>query len=170
MDYCGHFLLFCMKVTSLWLKNRVFYRLLVQLEETERTFDEFWQQHSARLHQYLELKNFEQDFKSIQTTLDRHLKTVSELTEVGETVDRVDTLIKELVVFQKLCVVSFIQIYSSTEYFWSCSPSLGKFQPALGNNEKESLLQNSKGYNYMRYKLGHLYEWTYIKIYCGNIY
>lgn len=85
----------------------LFYRLLVQLEETERTFDEFWQQHSARLHQYLELKNFEQDFKSIQTTLDRHLKTVSELTEVGETVDRVDTLIKELVVFQKLCVVSF---------------------------------------------------------------
>ncbi|XP_046672964.1 guanine nucleotide exchange factor DBS-like isoform X2 [Homalodisca vitripennis] len=79
-------------------------RLLVQLEETERTFDEFWQQHSARLHQYLELKTFEQDFKAIQCALDRHLKTVSELTEVGETVDRVDTLIRDLVAFQKLCV------------------------------------------------------------------
>ncbi|XP_039286746.1 guanine nucleotide exchange factor DBS [Nilaparvata lugens] len=29
-------------------------RLLVQLEETERTFDDFWDQHSARLRQYLE--------------------------------------------------------------------------------------------------------------------
>ncbi|XP_054266389.1 guanine nucleotide exchange factor DBS-like [Macrosteles quadrilineatus] len=79
-------------------------RLLVQLEETERTFDEFWQQHSARLHQYLELKRFEQDFKDIQGALDRHLKSVSEMTEVGETVDRVDILIRELVVFQKICV------------------------------------------------------------------
>uniref|UniRef100_A0A1B6D890 DH domain-containing protein n=1 Tax=Clastoptera arizonana TaxID=38151 RepID=A0A1B6D890_9HEMI len=78
-------------------------RLLVQLEETERTFDDFWQQHSARLHQYLDLKTFERDFKIIQGNLDVYLKTVSEMTEVGETVERVDTLIKEFVTFQKLC-------------------------------------------------------------------
>ncbi|RZF49087.1 hypothetical protein LSTR_LSTR008373 [Laodelphax striatellus] len=79
-------------------------RLLVQLEETERTFDDFWDQHSARLRQYLEFKTFEQQFKDIQTNLDKHLKTVSELTEVGETVDRVDTHISELGVFQRQCL------------------------------------------------------------------
>ncbi|XP_075216691.1 guanine nucleotide exchange factor DBS-like isoform X2 [Lycorma delicatula] len=79
-------------------------RLLVQLEETERTFDDFWDQHSARLRQYVELRTFEQHFKEIQGNLDVHLKTVSELTEVGETVERVDTLISELSAFQKICL------------------------------------------------------------------
>lgn len=41
----------------------------MQLEETERTFDDFWQQHSARLNQYLDLKSFEQDFKIIQVNI-----------------------------------------------------------------------------------------------------
>lgn len=43
-----------------------FHRLLVQLEETERTFDDFWFSHSARLRQCLELRRFEQDFKELQ--------------------------------------------------------------------------------------------------------
>lgn len=34
-----------------------------------------------------------------------HLKTVSEMTEIGETVHRVDTLIHEMEQFQKLCLV-----------------------------------------------------------------
>jgi len=41
-------------------------RLLVQLEETERTFDDFWFSHSARLRQCLELRRFEQDFRELQ--------------------------------------------------------------------------------------------------------
>lgn len=41
-------------------------RLLVQLEETERTFDEFWHQHSSKLRQCLELRRFEQEFKNLQ--------------------------------------------------------------------------------------------------------
>ncbi|XP_037904772.1 guanine nucleotide exchange factor DBS isoform X5 [Hermetia illucens] len=78
-------------------------RLLVQLEETERRFDEFWIAHQARLKQCLELRRFEQDFRELQTNFDSHLKTVSEMTEIGETVVRVDTLIKETKAFQKIC-------------------------------------------------------------------
>ncbi|PNF24765.1 Guanine nucleotide exchange factor DBS [Cryptotermes secundus] len=79
-------------------------RLLVQLEETERTFDDYWFSHSARLRQCLELRRFEQDFKELQSNFDCHLKSVCEMTEVGETVARVDTLIKEATALQKLCM------------------------------------------------------------------
>ncbi|XP_067010975.1 guanine nucleotide exchange factor DBS [Anabrus simplex] len=79
-------------------------RLLVQLEETERTFDEFWLNHSARLRQCLELRRFEQDFKELQGNFDSHLKTVCEMTEVGETAARVETLLREAAVFKKLCL------------------------------------------------------------------
>ncbi|KAJ8926822.1 hypothetical protein NQ314_020670 [Rhamnusium bicolor] len=80
-------------------------RLLVQLEETEKTFDEFWQHHSTKLRHCLGLRRFEQDFRELQINFDSYLKTVSEMTEVGETVSRVDTLIKETNTFEKLCNV-----------------------------------------------------------------
>lgn len=38
-----------------------------------------------------------------QCNFDNHLKTISEMTEIGETVDRVDTLLKETKVFHTLC-------------------------------------------------------------------
>ncbi|XP_030748753.1 guanine nucleotide exchange factor DBS-like isoform X2 [Sitophilus oryzae] len=79
-------------------------RLLVQLEETEKTFDEFWQHHSAKLRHCLELRRFEQDFKELQVNFDSALKTVSDMTEIGETVSRVDTLIKETNSFEKICL------------------------------------------------------------------
>lgn len=80
-------------------------RLLVQLEETEKTFDTFWQQHSTKLRHCLELRRFEQDFRELQINFDSHLRIVSEMTEVGETVNRVDQLIKETSTFEKLCLV-----------------------------------------------------------------
>ncbi|KAL1123668.1 hypothetical protein AAG570_002744, partial [Ranatra chinensis] len=79
-------------------------RLLVQLEETERTFDDFWQQHSARLRQCLDLQKFYTDFKRLQSNLESHLKAVSQSTEIGETVQRVEYLIKEFNSFQKHCI------------------------------------------------------------------
>lgn len=99
-------------------------RLLVQLEETERRFDEFWNIHLSRLKQCLELRRFEQDFRELQvsnlcdidffyflinisyilqTNFDSHLKKVSEMTEIGETVSRVDQLIRETKAFNKIC-------------------------------------------------------------------
>ena len=43
-------------------------RLLVQLEETERTFDEFWTRHEGRLTQCLQLRRFEIDFRELQVS------------------------------------------------------------------------------------------------------
>lgn len=45
---------------------RDYRRLLVQLEETERRFDEFWKTHHNRLRQCLELRRFEQNFRELQ--------------------------------------------------------------------------------------------------------
>ncbi|XP_012278425.1 guanine nucleotide exchange factor DBS isoform X1 [Orussus abietinus] len=78
-------------------------RLLVQLEETERTFDLFWSHHSSRLRHCLALRQFEQDFRELQAILDQHLKTVEEMTEVGETPIRVDQLIRDTSTFQRIC-------------------------------------------------------------------
>lgn len=41
-------------------------RLLVQMEETERRFDEYFRQHLVKLKQCLELRCFEQDFRELQ--------------------------------------------------------------------------------------------------------
>ncbi|XP_043285337.1 guanine nucleotide exchange factor DBS-like isoform X3 [Venturia canescens] len=78
-------------------------RLLVQLEETERTFDLFWSHHSSRLRHCLALRQFEQDFRELQTSLDHHLKRVEEMTEVGETHSRVEQLLRDTSAFQRIC-------------------------------------------------------------------
>lgn len=41
----------------------------------------------------------------VQVNFDSHLKIVAEMTEIGETVDRVDALIKDTKRFQKMCDV-----------------------------------------------------------------
>ncbi|XP_050322280.1 uncharacterized protein LOC126754401 [Bactrocera neohumeralis] len=81
---------------------RDYRRLLVQLEETERRFDEFWRTHRNRLQQCLELRRFEQDFRELQTIFDAHLKCVAEMTEIGESVERVDTLMDDTKHYQEL--------------------------------------------------------------------
>ncbi|XP_050314166.1 guanine nucleotide exchange factor DBS-like isoform X2 [Anthonomus grandis grandis] len=78
-------------------------RLLVQLEETEKTFDEFWKDHSNKLRNNLELRRFEQDFTELQGNFELSLRTMSEMTELGDTASRVETLIKEMSVFENLC-------------------------------------------------------------------
>uniref|UniRef100_A0A1B0GCA0 CRAL-TRIO domain-containing protein n=1 Tax=Glossina morsitans morsitans TaxID=37546 RepID=A0A1B0GCA0_GLOMM len=82
---------------------RDYRRLLVQLEETERRFDEFWRTHRNRLQQCLELRRFEHSFRNLQSAFDTHLKNVSEMTEIGESVARVDCLIEETKTFEQLC-------------------------------------------------------------------
>ncbi|XP_031842251.1 guanine nucleotide exchange factor DBS isoform X1 [Nomia melanderi] len=78
-------------------------RLLVQLEETERTFDLFWSHHSSRLRHCLALRQFEADFRELQATLDQHLKSIEDMTEVGETQARVEQLLLDTTAFQRIC-------------------------------------------------------------------
>lgn len=60
----GHFRPLCINVNA--DDSRVYRRLLVQLEETERRFDDFWNTHLIRLRQCLDLRRFEQDFRELQ--------------------------------------------------------------------------------------------------------
>lgn len=60
----GHFRPLCINVNP--DDSRVYRRLLVQLEETERRFDDFWNTHLIRLKQCLDLRRFEQDFRELQ--------------------------------------------------------------------------------------------------------
>ncbi|XP_050424348.1 guanine nucleotide exchange factor DBS-like [Adelges cooleyi] len=76
-------------------------RLLVQMEETERVFDSFWEQYSGRLKQCHSLRAFEENFNLVQSSLNFHLKMLSEMTDVGDSVERVELLLEELVAFQK---------------------------------------------------------------------
>ncbi|XP_076045191.1 guanine nucleotide exchange factor DBS-like isoform X5 [Oratosquilla oratoria] len=70
-------------------------RLLVQLEETERTFDEFWTRHESRLTQCLQLRKFESDFRELQSQMDVSLKKLASMCEIGDSVAHVDQLLQE---------------------------------------------------------------------------
>lgn len=43
-------------------------RLIVQLQETEVRFDQFYEDHSRELRQVLELRRFEHDFRELQVS------------------------------------------------------------------------------------------------------
>lgn len=40
-------------------------RMLIQLEETEKSFDSFWSRHENRLLQCLDLRKFEEEFRKV---------------------------------------------------------------------------------------------------------
>nr|XP_032528724.1 guanine nucleotide exchange factor DBS-like isoform X1 [Danaus plexippus plexippus] len=78
-------------------------RLIVQLDETEKQFDSFWEKHSMKLNHWLKFRTFLLNFKQMQAALDGHLKTACDMTEVGETANRVQTLLQEAIEFEKQC-------------------------------------------------------------------
>lgn len=41
------------------------FRLLSQLDETERAFDEFWVRHQTKLEQCLQLRHFEHNYSEV---------------------------------------------------------------------------------------------------------
>ncbi|XP_037089598.1 guanine nucleotide exchange factor DBS-like [Pollicipes pollicipes] len=79
-------------------------RLLVQLEETVRRFENYWSSYEQRLLRWLQLRRFEHGFKECQTELEHLLKRLSDATDVGESVSHVDQLINEHTVVQKRCL------------------------------------------------------------------
>ena len=74
----------------------------MQLEETERNFDDFWLRHEARLHQCLQLRKFEEDFKHMQHVVSRQLEVLTAMSsEMADSISRVETLLKELADYEK---------------------------------------------------------------------
>ncbi|XP_053774101.1 probable guanine nucleotide exchange factor MCF2L2 isoform X2 [Desmodus rotundus] len=70
-------------------------RLLVQLDETEKAFTQFWSEHHLKLNQCLQLQHFEQSFCEVRLALDNLLAEQAEFADIGDSVMRVEQLLKE---------------------------------------------------------------------------
>ncbi|XP_011736878.2 probable guanine nucleotide exchange factor MCF2L2 isoform X3 [Macaca nemestrina] len=70
-------------------------RLLIQLDETEKAFSQFWSSHHLKLNQCLQLQHFEHDFCKAKLTLDNLLEEQAEFTSIGDSVMHVEQLLKE---------------------------------------------------------------------------
>ncbi|RXM28260.1 Guanine nucleotide exchange factor DBS [Acipenser ruthenus] len=76
-------------------------RLLAQLDETENAFEQFWAKHHLKLEQCLQLRHFEQDFREVKLALDSLVETLAAFTDIGDSVSRVEQLLKELKVLEE---------------------------------------------------------------------
>ncbi|XP_059247435.1 probable guanine nucleotide exchange factor MCF2L2 isoform X1 [Mustela nigripes] len=70
-------------------------RLLLQLDETERAFNQFWSEHHLKLNQCLQLQHFERNFYEVKLALDSLLAEQVEFTDIGDSVICVEQLLKE---------------------------------------------------------------------------
>uniref|UniRef100_A0A8C3L217 MCF.2 cell line derived transforming sequence-like 2 n=1 Tax=Chrysolophus pictus TaxID=9089 RepID=A0A8C3L217_CHRPC len=70
-------------------------RLLAQLDETEKAFDQFWTKHHLKLEQCLQLRHFEHDFREVKLTLDNLMEAQAGFSDVGDSVTRVEHLLRE---------------------------------------------------------------------------
>ncbi|NWR63778.1 MCF2L factor, partial [Bucorvus abyssinicus] len=70
-------------------------RLLAQLDETEKAFDQFWTKHHLKLEQCLQLRHFEHNFREVKLTLDNLMEAQAHFADIGDSVTRVEHLLKE---------------------------------------------------------------------------
>ncbi|NXG26381.1 MCF2L factor, partial [Grallaria varia] len=70
-------------------------RLLAQLDETEKAFDQFWTKHHLKLEQCLQLRHFEHDFREVKLTLDNLMEAQAGFADIGDSVTRVENLLME---------------------------------------------------------------------------
>uniref|UniRef100_A0A1A7ZYY3 MCF.2 cell line derived transforming sequence-like n=1 Tax=Nothobranchius furzeri TaxID=105023 RepID=A0A1A7ZYY3_NOTFU len=81
-------------------------RLLSQLDETERAFDEFWIRHQNKLQQCLQLRRFEQNYREVRALLDQASEKLTTFSEVGISPAHADHIFSELSTFEeKVCEV-----------------------------------------------------------------
>nr|XP_033813478.1 probable guanine nucleotide exchange factor MCF2L2 [Geotrypetes seraphini] len=71
-------------------------RLMAQLDETEKAFTQFWTKHHLKLEQCLQLRHFEHDFREVKLALDNLMEIQANFTDMGDSVSRVEQLLKEL--------------------------------------------------------------------------
>ncbi|XP_063809200.1 guanine nucleotide exchange factor DBS isoform X3 [Pseudophryne corroboree] len=76
-------------------------RLIMQLNETETAFDEFWTKHQQKLEQCLQLRHFELKFREIKTTLDSIFERLEPSSDVGNSCSHVEHILKDLCSFEE---------------------------------------------------------------------
>uniref|UniRef100_A0A4W6CJN3 MCF.2 cell line derived transforming sequence like n=1 Tax=Lates calcarifer TaxID=8187 RepID=A0A4W6CJN3_LATCA len=83
-------------------------RLLSQLDETERAFDEFWVRHQTKLEQCLQLRHFEHQLQrgELEALLDQVSEKLSTFSEVGISPAHADHIFSELTTYEeRVCVL-----------------------------------------------------------------
>ncbi|XP_075056133.1 guanine nucleotide exchange factor DBS isoform X3 [Mixophyes fleayi] len=76
-------------------------RLIMQLNETETAFDEFWSKHQQKLEQCLQLRHFELNFREIKTSLDMIFERLTPPGDVGNSCSHVEHILKGLCSFEE---------------------------------------------------------------------
>ncbi|XP_072254041.1 guanine nucleotide exchange factor DBS isoform X1 [Leuresthes tenuis] len=71
-------------------------RLLGQLDETETAFDDFWERHSTKLEQCLQLRHFEHHFREVRAQLDVMSERLSSFSEVSVSPAHAEHVLREL--------------------------------------------------------------------------
>uniref|UniRef100_A0A8C5CFK3 MCF.2 cell line derived transforming sequence like n=1 Tax=Gadus morhua TaxID=8049 RepID=A0A8C5CFK3_GADMO len=71
-------------------------RLLSQLDETERAFDQFWARHQTKLTQCLQLRHFEHNYKELMAQLDQVSEKLGTYSEVGISPAHADHIFRDL--------------------------------------------------------------------------
>ncbi|GAA6227372.1 guanine nucleotide exchange factor DBS isoform X2 [Lates japonicus] len=81
-------------------------RLLSQLDETERAFDEFWVRHQTKLEQCLQLRHFEHNYREVRALLDQVSEKLATFSEVGISPAHADHIFSELTTYEeRVCEV-----------------------------------------------------------------
>ncbi|XP_074550713.1 guanine nucleotide exchange factor DBS-like isoform X1 [Halichoeres trimaculatus] len=81
-------------------------RLLSQLDETERAFDEFWVRHQTKLEQCLQLRHFEHNYREVRALLDQVSEKLKTFSEVGISPAHADHIFSELTGYEeRVCEV-----------------------------------------------------------------
>ncbi|XP_077153101.1 guanine nucleotide exchange factor DBS isoform X9 [Ranitomeya variabilis] len=76
-------------------------RLIMQLNETETAFDEFWTKHQQKLEQCLQLRHFETKFREVKATLDNINERLSTFNDIGNSSSHVEHILKDLCTFEE---------------------------------------------------------------------
>ncbi|XP_044221762.1 guanine nucleotide exchange factor DBS isoform X4 [Thunnus albacares] len=76
-------------------------RLLSQLDETERAFDEFWVRHQTKLEQCLQLRHFEHNYREVRALLDQVSEKLATFSEVGISPAHADHIFCELTTYEE---------------------------------------------------------------------
>ncbi|XP_032422818.1 guanine nucleotide exchange factor DBS isoform X4 [Xiphophorus hellerii] len=76
-------------------------RLLSQLDETERAFEEFWVRHQTKLEQCLQLRHFEHNYREVRGLLDSLSEKLVTFSEVGISPAHADHIFCELTSFEE---------------------------------------------------------------------
>uniref|UniRef100_A0A6Q2YBF3 MCF.2 cell line derived transforming sequence like n=1 Tax=Esox lucius TaxID=8010 RepID=A0A6Q2YBF3_ESOLU len=85
-------------------------RLLSQLDETERAFDEFWLRHKTKLEQCLQLRHFEHNYREVRGQLDQVAERLTVFSEVGISPAHADHIFRELSSHEeRVCVLDQTQ-------------------------------------------------------------